>query len=77
MEQGTKSMTQHTTIPIYQGNYGHLVDCLVDEMSEGERADLEDAAMLLSVLPDRTVHALLAMYCEAREKFRITPDWVS
>ena len=77
ISQGSKSMAERTKIPIYQGDYGHLVNCLVAEMTEAERADFGDAVALLSLLPDRTVHALLATYIEARVKFQITPNWVN
>lgn len=70
-------MANQQEIPVFHGDYGHLVDCLLADMTEAERADFEDAATLLSLLPERTVHALLAMYCEGREKFGTTPNWVS
>lgn len=75
--QGSKSMTQRARIPIYEGDFRHLVSCLVEDMTEAERAEYFELTRLVMRLPERTLHAFFAFYLALREEKGGTPHWVN
>lgn len=62
---------------IYEGDFSHLARCLVEDMSEAERAEYFERTGLIMRLPERTLHALFAFYLALREEKGGTPHWVN
>lgn len=72
-----KQTHSRTKPDVFVGDYAVIAEMLLEDMSEAQVQQFLDACEYLSMLPDRTIHALLAVYCQARQDYKITPDWVN
>lgn len=70
-------MENQSNIPVFWGDFGHLVDCLIDDMDSGEVREFFDALTLLDSLPKRTQHAVVFSYLYANRDAWTNADWLN
>lgn len=70
-------MKNQSNIPVFLGDFGHLVDCLVEEMDSHEVRELFEVLTLLDSLPKRTQHTVVFSYLYANRDAWTNADWLN
>lgn len=63
--------------PVFHGDYAALFWCLIDEMSESEAQEFEEAWWHLTKLSDRAMYALITLHCGAFLEYGPSRRWAN